>query len=301
MITVVVLAVVVLAVAYFSYCSYVAYSLMKMPHSSLEENPGDYGLTYVDIMFNSGKDGVKLSGWLILSEPGSDNSDNSDNPVVIIVSGGYQNRNDSVTGTLEISRDLVARSYDVLLFDLRGRGKSGGKARTLMHIDDDVKGAVRYLNSMSYHDISVIGFSSSAAGLTGFYGDVKSMVFDSCFASVQEMFLRHAVKRGYPLWFARAASPGTFYMISLLYGYYAEKPVELITDVSCPIFFIHGEEDSDIPPINSRILYGVRDNSQDRLWIVPGADHTQSYKTDPVGYIDRITEFFRTVELLTVR
>lgn len=277
--------IVILGIAYPAYCSYVAGTIMKVPQLPVEGSPADEGLDYEDVEFFSSVDSIVLKGWYI---PGN-------NSCIIIVNGGFQNRNDKVTGTLELTQDLSQYGYSILLFDLRGRGESEGKARTLMYVDKDVNGAISYVRNRGCTDICIIGFSAGAAALATTSVSADAMIFDSCFADVRDMFLRLVVDKGYPEFFGRLISPGTFLMARILYGYQAVNPVDKIKDVDCPILFIHGMEDEGVLPDNSIALYNSRNNPQDELCLVNGAGHTLSYRLNPLRYVSKVNQFLEVV------
>ena len=73
----------------------------------------------------------------------------------------------------------------------------------------------------------------------------------------------------------------------------ALKPVEAaVTIAPRPIFFIHGEGDTTIPVSHAYRLLEASHKTRNQLWVVPGAGHTQAYKTHPEEYISRLTTFF---------
>lgn len=270
---------VIVLLTYSGMSIYWATTAMKIPRIPLEDSPASVGLAYEDVSFPSRVDRVTLKGWYI---PGGESC-------IIIVNGGHQNRVDPVIGTLELTRDLVDKGYSVLLFDLRGRGESEGKGLTLTHGDRDIVGAVDYAKSR-VHTVYIIGFSTGAADSILLPDGITAMVLDSCFANVHEMSVRGAVEKGYPKPLVKIFSPGVFLMARTIYGYQVVDPEDRIGDVTCPIFLIHGEEDS-IPPDDAYRLYDALDNPSDQLWVVRGADHCLAYKTNPVGYIDKVTTF----------
>ncbi len=48
-----------------------------------------------------------------------------------------------------------------------------------------------------------------------------------------------------------------------------------------------------IPVAESRELHVVSDNNEDRVWIVPGAEHVNVYRKMPEEYILRVSSFFQ--------
>ena len=70
------------------------------------------------------------------------------------------------------------------------------------------------------------------------------------------------------------------------------RPVQVVERVSQPIFFIHGEDDDVISAEESVELHVVSDNEEDRVWIVPGAEHINVYRKIPETYARRVSRFF---------
>ena len=62
-----------------------------------------------------------------------------------------------------------------------------------------------------------------------------------------------------------------------------------------PVLFIQGTADTLIPPSNARDLAAAARASGARvqLWLVPGAEHGQSFHVAGAAYVYRITAFFR--------
>ena len=287
-IIIIIIIVVVILLAYLGTSAYFAAIVMKIPRISLDDSPASVGLNYEDVSFPSRADNITLSGWYI---PGGGEN------TIIMVSGSVQNRIESDIGVLKMSRDLVGRGFNILLFDLRGRGESEGKGLMMTHADRDIGGAVDYIKSRnaSAENIGIIGFSTGAASALIFAGQENiAVVSDSCFADVSEMLVRVGVKeRGLPESLVQFFKPGVFLMARIIYGYKRVDPVDIVAEASCPILFIHGEADDLIPVNNAYELYEASDNPSDQVWIVPGATHCQAYNTNPVGYIDEVISFLR--------
>lgn len=278
-----VLIIVVALVVYFSISAYTAISLTKIPRIPLEDPPTSVGLIYEDVSFPSRVDGVTLRGWYI---PGGD-------PSIIIVNGGWRNRADSKIGTLDLTRDLVDNGYSVLLFDFRGRGESEGEGRILTYTDRDIGGAIDYLLGREHTSLIIIGFSSGAASSLNFDTDdgVEAMVLDSCFANLHEALLRQGVIEGHQELLIKIFSPGILLMAKAIPGFDGKDPLSKVADVQCPILFIHGEIDESIPLTDAYELYQAGNNPSNAIWVVPNAGHCEGYKTDSVGYVEKVITF----------
>ncbi len=118
-----------------------AATAMSIPRLPLEGSPASVGLTFQNVSFDSRVDRVDLDGWFIPSKGDA---------VLIIVNGGFQNRVDPVVHTLNMAHDLQQQGFNILLFDLRGRGDSKGVAHSLSNENKDIGGAVDYLESRGY-------------------------------------------------------------------------------------------------------------------------------------------------------
>lgn len=265
-----------------------AHEAMEVPRLSLDENvsPADVGLEYEDVSFSSRQDAVLLKGWYL---PGEGDY------AIIIVHGGFQPRLDDKVDTLNLAHDLVAGGYNVLLFDLRGRGESEGKGQALSNIERDVGGAFDYLVSEGYpsQHIYIIGFCSGAASACIFasQNSVGALVLDGCFADVNNMVANQAALMGIPQFLVDFFTPGVFLMSRIFYDFELVNAQDVVAGVSCPIFFIHEENDELISLEEMQLLFDLATHPANQFWEVPDAEHSQSYKTHPADYIERVGGF----------
>lgn len=289
-ITAIVIAVIL--VIYIGLSIYGAKAAMEIPRLPLEVNssPASLGLAYEDVSFTSRDDGVLLRGWHL---PGGGDS------VIIIVHGGFQNRLDDNVNTLGLTRDLLEKGYDILLFDLRGRGESEGKGLALSNIERDIGGAVDYLKGEGYprERIYIIGFCSGAASACVFasQNSVGALVLDSCFADVHDMVVRQAVLMGIPGFLVDCFAPGLLLMADIIYDYELVSPLDVVAGVACPILFIHEEYDEAVSWQEMQQLFRLSVNPANDFWQVSGAEHSQSYNMRPAEYIEKLDSFFSAI------
>lgn len=275
-------------VIYIGGSIYFANSMMPVSRTPLDKSMTPEGLEYEDASFTSRSDSVNLKGWYILGDTEF---------TVLIVNGGGNNRVDQGVGTLEICGDLIERGYNVLIFDMRGRGESEGEGLFLTNVEHDIGGAVDYIKSRGTpsENIGILGFSLGAISSLIFAAgdDVACVVSDSAFAYVPEAFVRKVPQQfGIPEIIVRIINPGSFLMAKLVYGYELRNPADMVKDVRCPIFFIQGDKDDLVLIEDTHKLLEASGNPSDELWILPNVGHTQAYKADPVAYIDKVTAFF---------
>lgn len=274
-------------VAYLAASAYGATKAVPIPRHPIEQFPE--GMTYEDVSFLA--DGLTLQGWYFPTV-----QDHEGEHAIVIVNGGEMSRVDSLAGTLDLTRDLVDAGFGVLLFDMRGRGESDGKALALTHTSEDISAAVEFLRT-NHDKVSIIAYSMGAAATLIYAKDaeVTSIVSDCCFAHVAPMFVEEAVRRGNPRWLVEILTPGTLLMAKFIYGYEKTNPVDIAADITCPILFIHGGADTQIPTGDSVELKQARSNPQDELWLVPGAEHCQEYILYPSEYVAKVVNFIDSV------
>jgi len=270
--------------AYVGVSAYIASVAVRARRLPLLFDPG---LPHENVTFQSRLDGLLLRGWYFAAGL----------ECIVIVNGGEQNRVDPVTDTLGLAADLVGAGYSVLLFDLRGRGESEGQASLLPNNDRDVAGAVDFMRERGHEQVYIMGFSSGGAAALHFAaGDpVAAVVSDSCFASVSGMFVRVLARRGCPHIMARALAWGASLMGRVVHGLEKMDPEAIVGRVGCPLFFIHGGMDSGVPVEDAYRLFRAVPNPVSFLWVVPGAEHTQSFRTARDEYVGRVTGFLAGV------
>jgi len=268
---------------------------MRIPRLSVETTPTSVSLEYKDVSFESRDDNVLLKGWFIQG---------SNQISIIIVHGGFQNRVDDNVDTLGLARDLNKKGYSLLLFDLRGRGESEGTGRALSNIEKDIGGAFDFLRYSGYATdrIAIMGYCSGAASACIFASqeDIGALVLIGCFAEVRDMVISMATVRGIPGIFAEIFIPGLKLTTSFMYGYQVVNPIDVLSEVRCPIFFIHEEYDEFIPIGDMLRLFEESTHPENQFWEVDNTEHSQSYKNNPIEFIDRTTSFLESTLLIAV-
>jgi pimeloyl-ACP methyl ester carboxylesterase len=227
-----------LLLAYIVASGFGTRSAMTIERIPIHEYPEACNLTYENVSFISRSDGVHLKGWLMPS---------FEDQIIIVVNGGYQNRIDDSGATLGMTANLVTAGYNVLLFDLRGRGESGGTGHSLSNAEEDIGSAFDYFQSRGYRadDICIMGLCSGAALSCYFVSqnNVGALILDGCFAWVSTMVVREAQGVGVPAFFPSIFLPGLHVMSYLIYDLRVVDPIDCVPDITCPVFFIHEEND----------------------------------------------------------
>jgi uncharacterized protein len=281
--------IIALVILYIGLSILGAILVMSIPRLPVKGSPASVGLPYNDVSFPARNDNITLKGWYIKGQ-----SDKT----ILVVHGGMQNRVDEVVDTLDLTRDLVNKGYNVLLFDLRGRGESAGKAISMLTNENDIGGAVDYLKSRGNdsRNIAIIGFCSGAATTAIFAGkeNIGAIILDGCYTTVRAMVTAQATSRNIPEFLVDFYYPGLFIMVKTFYGSVPVDPINIIPDINCPILFIHEEKDDLNTSAETNQLLKASKNPVDEIWEISGALHSEGYKTYPTQYVDKIDSFLKT-------
>jgi fermentation-respiration switch protein FrsA (DUF1100 family) len=266
---------------------YAASSMTQFDRVAIESNPGDFGLEYADVSFLS-RDGLTLRGWWL--EGGHDS------PIIVVVHGSEGNRADPAERMLGIAKDLVSYGYNVLMFDMRGHGESGGEHISAgLHEKNDLLGAIDYIGGRGVENkIGVLGFSMGAAVClmaAPESEEIDAVVADAAYADIVSITESEFAERSdLPGFFI----PIILFMTRTVYDvdFTAIKPEEAVKETSVPVFIIHGEQDEMIPVEHAYRLKEASQNPDSRLWIVPEAQHANSYLVRPTEYKEQVISFF---------
>ncbi len=224
-----------------------------------------------------------------------------------MVHGTWQNRADPAAGLLKLSGDLARQGFAILAFDLRGHGESQPAPLSFgIYEQRDVLGAVDFLRSgtLPYpelgrpHVIAGWGVSLGAGSLLMAAAQepaIRAVVADSAYADILPSLERKVPEKGHlpPLF-----TPGGLVAARVLYGidYTNIKPMDVIAHIAPrPIFLIMGSKDSWIPTTQLDTLATAARTGPDanvQTWLVPGADHAQSFHTAGNLYVERLIDFY---------
>ena len=295
----------VLAFSYAAISIYIDTKLVYEPQKPLYATPASLGLQYRDVIFPSREDHLQLHGWFI---PGVLSKGRlTAQRVIITVHGNRGNRADKSAGLLNFSGALARHGFAVLAFDMRGNGESPPAPLSLGYFEQrDVLGAVDFLRSgpLPYPDLgrprSIAGWGVSLGASTLLLAAarepaIRAIVSDSAFTDALPLLEREVPKGGHlPPFF----TPGALLAARAIYGmdFYDVRPVDVVAQIGPrPLFFIHGDADSFIPPSDMSDLAAAArtvSNAHVQTWLVPGATHARSYTTHPQEYVSRVIAFY---------
>ncbi len=275
-----------LLVIYLGLSAFGAKEAIEIPRLPLIDVGQELGVPYQDVAFYSRGDHVLLKGWFVPGQNGE---------AIIILHGGFQNRVDDNVDTLDLIHDLSVKGYSVLTYDLRGRGESEGEARALSNVNEDIGGAVDFVQSRGYaiSKINILGFCSGAfaACVYASQNDIGKVILDGCFIDVKTMVARQARSVGIPEFFQNIFWPGGLLFTHWMYGFNGLNPIDVVPNIKCPVFFIHEQNDEFITLEEVQRLYQSGTNPANEIWEVVSANHSQSYKSHPLEFIGKVDSF----------
>jgi len=238
-------------------------------------------------------DGLELAGWFVSGGSGA----------TVVVSHGSGANGASAYGGVAF---LVRAGYNVLVFDHRAHGQSGGAFTTLGPNEvRDMLGAVAYVRGRPDVDaqrVVVMGCSmGSAVSIAAAAADptIRAVVAEAVYADMGELWDRFAYigirdtplrwRWGGPLrwatWLWTGERVATF------------KPEALIAHIAPrPVLIIHGARDNAACTVGDAERLFRAAHEPKELWIVPGAGHCAAHAMAGQAYEERILGFLESVE-----
>ena len=275
-----------LAIAYLGISAVVASIAWHPGRQALNTDPGRYGLPFEDVRFASAGDNIPLSGWYIDS-PGK--------RTIVLMHGQGSIRDNYIS--MEVSKVLFQHNYDLLLFDFRGHGNSGGDVGSIGMLETrDVAGALAYLKSRGVTEVGILAYSMGASTVllaAPDHPEMRAIVADSPFADLYSILEGQRAKTNMPPSFF---NPGIILMSQVLYGInpMENQPKEAMARLGhLPILIIHSTVDDLVPVSNAYELQKAgASNPNLEVWIVKGSGHVTAFADYRQEYLDRLIAFF---------
>jgi uncharacterized protein len=230
-------------------------------------------------------DGLTLRGWYCPTP--------KHRRLIVLVHGMGGSRDEMA----RIGRDLHVEGYDVLLFDLRGHGRSdpsrlymGGRER------GDVRAVLNWATRQGYpaDRVGWLGYSMGASTLlmeAAQNARIKAVVLDSPFGNLPELLDRQLTLHSH---LPRLFNPGILTAARLAFGVRTDNLIPIRSALQWgqrPMLLIHGEADSIVPVHQARQLARAIGPTCQAV-ILPGVEHVGAYNQAPDRYIAAVDRFF---------
>ena len=241
-----------------------ANAILRPPRRPLDRVPD---VPYEDVAF-AAPDGAVLRGWLFRAT-------GTRRGLLVYLHGIGDNRQ----GGLGIAKRFGPKGWDVLAYDARAHGASGGAACTYGVLEK--ADLVKALEAVSADRVVLFGCSLGAAvalQAVPIEPRIRGVIAQSSFSSLAEIASDRAP------WFATAREVQRALEIVREQGGFdpAEaSPVRAAPRVRVPVLLIHGEDDAETRVEHSRRIEAALAGPK-RLFVVPGAGHDDTLRGDPV-------------------
>jgi uncharacterized protein len=275
----------IILVLLIAACLLISFSLTRRHSQKVDTNPSEVGLVYRSVFFPS-TDGITLSGWWIPAE---------DSPNTVIFLHGFAG---SMDPDLKYAPVFHEHGFNVLMFDFRAHGRSGGKHTSLGALEvRDVLGAYDFAKQSNSWSVGLLGFSMGgrAALLTA----ARCKEFSAVISDGGPLRLHTAIKadlirRKTPHWAAPILAAMCLVGASLRLGVnlFWNDPLVLAKKIAdTPTMLIHGDLDPNttIAELDKMV---ERSKFKIKLWRVADARHREVDQADAEGYMQRVVGFF---------
>lgn len=242
--------------------------------------------------------GYHLSGTYIFNPKPTNNT-------VILVHGIASDRWQS----MKFSDMYLDMGFNVLAYDSRKHGSSGGNDITLGFFEktdlDNIVKWVKWVNPNAIIGVHGESLGAITALLQAYLDqkkkDVDFYVVDCPYSDLREL-LNIKLTGDYRPNFQASGAFILFYanIVALKksnFSLNAVSPITVISDITTPIMFIHGSNDTFIPASMSLELY-LRNKGPKGIYISPGAGHAMSYLTNKQEYTDKVEQFLTENKML---
>lgn len=295
----------VLALAGYGYVSLrVADGLTKLDRLPLDPPATAVAPTHEDVSFTA-TDGIALKGWwftapALLTE-GSPIVASAPKPAdraLVIVHGRGRNRINSNFRPDKIAPIFLARGWNVLLFDLRGHGESGGERYSLGQYEPrDIVAAVNLAatkTKIPKSRVAVLGESlgggssiMTVAADPGIGPVVTDSAYSDGYTVVSEVGPKYS---GLPGIF----TPGIAIASRVFFGLdvWSVRPVDVVrAHPERAWLFIQCTGDTTVFPHHGTDLKDASANPGTELWVVDGCEHVRAFTEHPVEWQQHVLAF----------
>jgi len=237
-------------------------------------------------------DGVSLlSAWFIPARR-VESSTKKPRATIIYLHGVGDNK---MSGLL-LAKVLHENNFNVMLYDSRAHGESGGRFCTYGYYEKhDVQTAIyEAQKKYSTGKIGVFGTSMGAAvalQAAAIEPRISAVVAEASFATLRQITVDYQKRLlRLPWHFLRNIAMKKSERIAN-FKHREVSSIQSVKNIHVPVFFIHGKSDAFIKYQYSEELYAAA-NEPKELWLIDEAKHSNVHEIGKKEYEDRIVKFF---------
>ncbi len=208
---------------------------------------------------------------------------------IVIAPGFFQSK---ITPTFtRIAHDLE-KNFDVISMDFRGHGKSDGLYTFSALEKEDLKAVIDYARER-YKKVGVLGFSYGGSIAIIEQAEFKNIDSIVCVSSPMDSekiefkwWTIDAIKLGMKgLEPGAGVRPGNPFLHKI-------KPLDVISSISAPIYFIHATNDPTVSAKHSESLYGKAQQPKKIKIFEKGTHAEEIYRQFSKPFIEEIENWF---------
>ena len=250
-------------------------------------DPEEFGCRFEEVVFKS-RDGIDVAGWWMDGDP--------QKTAFVIAHGLFRDRKE----VTERGCQLRQLGHSVLVYDLRGHGKSGHGPITMGYQERfDVQGAAEFVLQRQSSALAVMGISMGAAASLMAVSEMTNapgaIIADSSFTSLRDTVREHTRLfvglPGFPfadIFVWNLARLGDFsadaFDLPRVFRKSGNWP---------PTLLIYGSEDERMPAETARSLFEALPTPRKQLVFFEQANHGDAWEADPDRYLSTITSFLQ--------
>lgn len=205
-------------------------------------------------------------------------------------------------GSIKYMNMFYNRGFNVLVYDHRFHGKSGGTNCTFGYYEKyDLRTCIDWVLNKIGKDslVGTHGESMGAATVIQHAAIDKRIAFviaDCPYKDVEDEF-KYRLKVEYKLPSFPVINIASIINKTKTKAYYSDiSPISEIKDISTPILFIHGDKDTYIPYSHSVDMYNLKSEPK-MLYLAAGAGHARAFITDKEKYNTIVDKFLSNIKL----
>jgi alpha-beta hydrolase superfamily lysophospholipase len=216
--------------------------------------------------------GIHLVGWLFRTE-------RPRRGLLVYLHGLGDNRSSGIW----IAEHFNALGFDVLAYDSRAHGESGGDACTYGFYEK--KDLSRALDKLGGGPIVAFGVSLGAGIALQAAAEDPRIALVVAVAPISD--LRTAARERAPFFASRANIDEAFRIAEREGAFRADEvnPAAAATKIQAPVLVIHGADDRETSPAHSERVYAALAGPK-KLVLVPGAQHNDALTAEAWQQID---------------
>ncbi|MEM9218530.1 MAG: alpha/beta fold hydrolase [Cyanobacteria bacterium P01_F01_bin.150] len=260
-------------ILYLALCIAVKYfqnRLIITPGPAVDITPEIINMEYEEVWISSQNHQEKIHGWWI-----DTNKDSA--PTVLYLHGNATSLSDHI----EITQLFNSMSFNCLIIDYRGYGKSEGDFPTEQRMYEDAASAYLFLthnkkinpNQLIVHGHSLGG--AIALDIVSHY-HLAGAIIESSFTSIRDMSKRKKIYRFLP--------------ISLILNQEFDS-LEKVKKISIPLLFMHGEKDRFVSSKMGKLLYKHSISNDKKIVLFSQGGHANLKIVEEEKYIKSISKF----------